>query len=57
MGICSRKGGGRARWKNKIKTPLLPKKPLLLILQRGTVCFWNAADILQGRESDCLKLL
>lgn len=27
MGICSRKGGGRARWENKIKTPLLPKKP------------------------------
>lgn len=27
MGICSRKGGGRARWENKIKTPLFPKNP------------------------------
>lgn len=27
MGICSRKGEGRVRWENKIKTPLLPKNP------------------------------
>lgn len=57
MGICSRKGGGRARWENKIKIPLLPKKTPLLLLQRGTGCFCNAADISQGRGSGCLKLL